>query len=233
MQTSILKFSAILGLVFIFFGDSCSSVAASDGIHYYFGIKGVYHYPAGDFDGKEPGELTIEDDDSSYSFIYLPYELVDNYGVGVTFGGYNDFAAGEISYSQSKHGLIWNGVEQVDINDAILDMLNLDLKFFPPNSGAKKIKPYGQLGFVVSTLSIKDGATDLVEIDKAFYSGYGYNLGFGLMINIGKKLILDGSVCYQKITFNELKTLGIKADVPEDLYLTTRTYNLGIKYCFK
>lgn len=233
MQTSFLKFIAIMGSVLFFLGGLCSPVIASDDTHFYFGLKGLYHYPAGDFDGKEPGVITIKDDDSSYTFIYLPYELIDDSGAGVTFGGYNDFAAGEISYSQSKHGLAWNEVELKDRDAAVLDMLNFDFKFFQPNTAAKKVRPYGQLGLVVSTLSIENGALGGSEIDDAFYSGYGYNLGFGLMINIGKKLILDGSVSYQKVIFKEINTLDIRTDVPEDLSLTTRTYNLGIKYCFK
>lgn len=233
MKTSRFELIAIIGLVFFFSGSFGSSVFAFNETHYYFGLKGVYHYPGGDFDGKSSGFINVKNDIASYTLEYLRCELEDNYGAGITFGGYNDFAAGEISYSQSKHGLIWNDVKQEDIDEAVFNLLNLDLKFFTPNSTEKKIKPYGQLGLLASTLSIKYGATDGIEIDKAFYSGYGYDLGFGIMMNIGKRLILDGSVNYQKIIFNELKTLGVRVDIPENLCLTTRTYNLGIRYCFK
>ncbi len=215
---------------------------AAEGTKYYFGLKGLYHYPGGDFDGKDQGYLTIEDDGYTYDFTYDLYELIDNYGAGLTFGAYNDFAAGEISYSQSIHNLAWDGIEQEDMDEAVLEILNIDFKFFQPNSAAKKFKPYGQLGLVFSNLKVEDSAlleiydeTDTLvssELGDALYRGKGYNLGFGIMVNIGKKLILDGSVIYQKVIYSDLKTLGVREDVPEDLSLTTRTYNLGIKYCF-
>lgn len=233
MKFSFLKLVSILILVLLLVNFFMIPSFASEGTQYYIGIKGLYHYPGGDFDGKDEDFFVIERDGISYKFAYDLYELVDNYGVGLTFGGYNDFAAGEISYSQSKHKLAVDGVEQNSMDKAVLQMLNFDFKFFQPNSAAKKVKPYGQIGLIASALKINDSVISYdFKVDDAFYTGYGYNLGFGLMINIGKKLILDGSVVYQRIVYDEIRTFGINEDVPGELTLITRTYNVGIKYPF-
>lgn len=233
MKLSLLKLVSILILVLLLIQFFVIPALASDGVQYYIGLKGSYHYPGGDFDGKDGGIFVIEDDGDSFEYVYGLFELVDNYGAGLTFGGYNDFAAGEISYSQSKHKLAADGVEPEYLGEAVLHFINFDFKFFQPNTAAKKVRPYGQVGLVVSALSIEDGViSEELEFDDALYTGYGYNLGFGVMLNVGKKLILDGSVLYQRIVYNEIRTFGIHADVEEELTLTTRTYNIGVKYCF-
>ncbi len=250
MRITFLKSIALLISICMFLWLFNLPTLALDETKYYFGLKGPYHYPAGDFDGKDRGDLTIAQDELTFEFTYDLHELVDNYGAGLTFGAYNGFAASEISYYQSKHNTIWEGIER-NQNQAILDILNLDFKFFKPNSDEKKFRPYGQFGLLLSSLSIKN-CVNLVRIEtvtdpatgtetervtfsgrgNARYRGRGYNLGFGLMYNIGERLILDGSVIYQKIFFEDLKAFDIREDVPEELLLTTRTYNLGIKYCF-
>ncbi len=244
MRLSFYKTISIFILVFTLLWLINSPTLASSETKYYFGLRGMYHYPAGDFDGKDEGFHTVEQKDSNLEYRYDLHELVDNYGVGVTFGAYNQFTAGELSYAQSKHGSIWEGNEMPD--EAVLDILNIDVKFFQPNSGVKKLKPYGQIGLVISTLSMKNCASmDIVSFDEdgneqsrltyngnARYTGRGYDLGFGLMLNITENLLLDGSVIYQKIFYEELKTLGIREKIPEELVLTSRTYNLGLKYCF-
>lgn len=232
MKFSFLKSVTILVLVLLLVQFFMIPALASEGVQYYIGLKGTYHYPGGDFDGKDVGFFVIEDDGNSYEYVYGLFELVDNYGVGLTFGGYNDFAAGEISYSQSEHKLAAGGIEQ-DMDEAVLQMLNFDIKIFQPNTATKKIRLYGQVGLIVSALSIDDSVESYeYEVDDAFYTGYGYNLGFGIMLNVGKKLILDGSAVYQRIVYDEIRTFGMHEDVPEELTLTTRTYNIGIKYCF-
>lgn len=232
MKFLFLKLVTILVLVLLLIQLFMIPAFASEGVQYYIGLKGSYHYPGGDFDGKDAGYFVVEDEGNSYEYIYALYELVDNYGVGLTFGGYNDFAAGEISYSKSEHKLAAGGIDQ-DMDEAVLQMLSFDFKFFQPNSAAKKVRLYGQLGLVASALSIEDSVmSENFEYDDAFYTGYGYNLGFGIMVNIGKKIILDGSAIYQRIVYDEIRTFGMQEDVPEELTLTTRIYNIGIKYCF-
>ena len=102
------------------------------------------------------------------------------------------------------------------------------------------------MGLVIATLAMKNCMSiDRVTFDEdgnellretfngnARYTGRGYDLGFGLMLNITKNLLLDGSVIYQKIFYEEFKTLGLRKEIPEELVLTSRTYNLGLKYCF-
>lgn len=250
MRTKLLKSIAFLILICIFLWLFNLPTLALDETKYYFGLKGPYHYPAGDFDGEDQGFLTIVQEDLTFEYAYDLHELVDNYGAGLTFGAYNGFAAGEISYYQSKHNTIWQETEQ-NQNQAILDILSFDFKFFKPNSAEKKLKLYGQFGLLLSSLSIKDCMSlEIIQtvtdpdtgdetetvifsgIGSARYQGKGYNLGFGLMFNISEKLILDGSVIYQKVIFEDLKAFGITEEIPEDLLLTIRTYNLGIKYCF-
>lgn len=245
MRLSFYKPFSILVLIFTLLWLYNSPTLASSETKYYFGLKGAYHYPGGDFDGKDQGFHTIVQGNWHYEITYDLHELTDNYGAGVTFGAYNQFAAGEISYSQSKHDRIWQGIEQ-NQDEAVLDILNIDLKFFQPNSEAKRLKPYGQIGLVISTLSMKncvlvervffdDTGSEILrvsEIGNARYTGMGYTLGFGLMLNITENLLLDSSVIYQKIIYDEIKTLGIREEIPGELSLTTSTFNLGLKYCF-
>lgn len=245
MRLSFYKPFSILILIFTLLLIYNSPTLASSETKYYFGLKGVYHYPAGDFDGKDQGFHTIVQENLHFEFTYDLHELIDNYGAGVTFGAYNQFAAGEISYSQSKHDRVWGGIEQ-NQDEAVLDILNIDFKFFHPNSGTKRLKPYGQIGLVISTLSMKNCVSmDIVSFDEdgeeqsretfngnARYTGRGYNFGFGLMINITENLLLDSSLIYQKIFYEELKSLGIREEIPGELLLTTSTFNIGLKYCF-
>lgn len=235
--------SLAFGVLFftLFFGLTSVSRAEMKEEGMYFSILGVENYIEGDFKGTATGGFV-----DSTVLVRIP-EIESGRGFGILIGGYNKNLAGELYYSFSNHdtsfgfsdldgdGVYDSGEDAVYYRDGECQVIGANIKYYFINFFKKNLRVFGQLGLFVPKISMEEGAYkqgDFYDTADVTFSGYGVDLGLGVLIHLHPNLAITGSSVFRQIKIKEATAFD-QDRVPEDnTYGTGRSYNVGLNYYF-
>lgn len=218
-------------------GSSAQKYYAKTG--FYVGLTIPQNTFKTNFDGKivQKGqdEVFLPKVDGKYGFGILlgsRYNLLESLGLD-----YSDVKEGatEISYIRSAHSASQQGAK----NEAVFNMLSLDLKmFFLPKA---QFQPYIVAGVGYSWLSLKGASSSAalengVTKSEAKFSGVGFNGGLGAMFYFNPRVSISGGFAWRVMYYGNVKNVdrfGNTTTTTEDkLEGSGRTFDLSIRFTF-
>lgn len=234
-----------IGILFLglLFGLASACRAETKEERMYFSILGVENYIEGDFDGKVLGVF----EGSEGILVRFP-KIKSGRGFGILIGGINGNVAGELYYTCSNHDIsFWfsdldhNGVNDHGAEDAIYynegecQVLGGNIKYFFANLFNKNLRVFGQFGFFVPRISIQEGAyklNDPTSVADATFTGYGADLGLGILIHLHPNLAINGGAIFRGIRIKEVTAFDQDRVPTKSTYGTGRNYSIGLNYYF-
>ncbi|NLW45927.1 MAG: hypothetical protein GXY86_01095 [Firmicutes bacterium] len=226
----------------MFFGLASASRGEEKEEGMYFSILGVENSIGGDFKGTVTGGFV-----DSTVLIRIP-EIKNGSGFGILIGGYTEKLAGELYYSCSKHDtsfkfydLNCNGFNDGGAEDTVYyqdgecQVFGANAKWFFANLFDSNFRFFGQLGFFVPKISMEHGAYQEDDVDDTAdvsFTGYGVDLGLGVIIHLHPKWAITGSSVYRYIRIKEATAFG-EDRIPSDTMVGSGwSYSVGINYYF-
>jgi len=134
-------------------------------------------------------------------------EVGDGWGWGGLLGSREHFFPGleiglEISYTRSAPVGTWGGASQFESR---LEIWGFDIRMYPIRLSL--FEPFVLLGGCGSTITVFDGATDGSIIGDAIFNGWGWDLGGGASLLIGKHLSLVAQAVYHWTRYNTVEMI--------------------------
>lgn len=242
-KQKLIKNSLFLVLVLgLLFGLASASRGEEKEEGMYFSILGVENSIGGDFKGTVTGQFV-----NSTVLIRIP-EIENGSGFGILIGGYTGKMAGEIYYSYSKHDtsfkfydLNCNGFNDGGAEDVVYyqdgecQVLGANVKYYFANFFNNNFRFYGQLGLFVPKISMKQGAyqeNDFNDTANVTFTGYGADLGLGVLFHLHPKWAITGSSVFRYIRIKEVTAFGEDRIPSDKMDGTGWSHSVGISYYF-
>lgn len=235
--------SLAVGVLFftIFLGLASVSRAESKEEGMYFSILGVENSIEGDFDGIVTGIFADSD-----VRCRIP-KIESGRGWGILIGGYRKKLAGELYYSCSNHDTsFWFtdldgdcyydlGENAVYYRDGECQVIGANIKYFFVDFSQEKLRFFGQFGLFIPKITMEEGAykkDQPTEIADVSFTGYGADLGLGVLIQLHPSLAITGSAVYRHIRIREVTAFDQDRVPSDSMYGNGRSYNVGLNYYF-
>jgi hypothetical protein len=229
----------VLGLLF---GLASVSRAEANEEGMYFSLLGVQNSIGGDFKGAVTGAFV-----DSTVLIRIP-EIENGDGFGILIGGYTKKLAGEIYYACSNHDMSFefydlncNGIndggaeDDVYYQDGECQVFGVNAKYFFADLFNDNLRFFGQFGLFVPKISMEQGAYQEDDIDDTAdvtFTGYGADLGLGILIHLHPKWAITGSSVFRYIRIKEATAFGEDRVPPDNMDGSGWSYSVGINYYF-
>lgn len=208
----------------------------------YFSILGVENSIGGDFKGTVTGRFV-----DSTVLIRIP-EIESGNGFGILIGGYTKKLAGEIYYICSNHDTSFefydlnrNGINDGGAEDVVYyqdgecQIFGVNAKYIFASLFKDNLRFFGQFGLFVPKISMEQGAyqeDDINDTADVTFTGYGADLGLGVLIHLHPKWAISGSSVYRYIRIKEATAFGEDRVPPDNMDGSGWSYSVGINYYF-
>lgn len=207
----------------------------------YFSILGVENYIEGDFDGTVNGGFL-----GSTVLTRIP-KIESGRGFGILIGGYKGKLAGELYYSCSNHDTTfkysdYNGNGSEDPGEDVIysgegdcQVIGGNIKYYFIDCFNRNLRFFGQFGLFIPKIKIEQGAyrlNNFYETANVNFTGYGGDLGLGILIHLHPNLAINGAAVYRGIRIKEVTAFDEDRVPSKSMYGNGRSYSIGLNYYF-
>jgi len=150
------------------------------------------------FNGELNGHLIFGNDKEVF---YVP-KLEPGVGFGFNVGRFRKNGQWIFSYQSSIHDASFRGINSQSYARAIGADSRVFLFKYPP------IRPFILYGFFFPWMEVKNAAVKDGQRSAATFSGFGVNIGTGLVINFHPNITLSGGIVYRLLGIAYVKGIG-------------------------